>query len=402
MGELPLHPAVSATPVVRLWLAVLAGYLALGATIQAIPGYVTDDLGAGTFGSGLAVGIAFLATAAVRPIAGLLADTRDPRPVVMLGGILTAAGGFGHLVAPNLALLLVARLVMGAGEAALFSAALPWVLRRTPPERSGRVAGWFGLSMWGGLAIGPLVASLTVPTGGYTAVWLLVSGLGLLSAVLVSTTLAQDREPVTQTRPLRQLLGIRTLVPHAAVAPGIAFGLSSFGYGTIAAMVVLFLSEAEVAAAGYALAVFAIVFLIVRAVGSPMVDRFGGARIGQIAVAGEVIGLVALALLPPSNLSVLGVAVVGAGVALTYPATVSMTVRRAKSMNLGTSVGVMISFWDLGIMVAGPIAGLVAVLLGFPAAFLIAALLGVGSIAVIQFGVRRPESMATAAHGARE
>ncbi|WP_238588909.1 MFS transporter [Pseudonocardia sp. HH130629-09] len=167
-------------------------------------------------------------------------------------------------------------------------------------------------------------------------------------------------------------------------------------------MVVLFLSDAEVAAAGYALAVFAIVFLIVRAVGSPMVDRFGGARIGQIAVAGEVIGLVALALLPPSNLSVLGVAVVGAGVALTYPATVSMTVRRAKSMNLGTSVGVMISFWDLGIMVAGPIAGLVAVLLGFPAAFLIAALLGVGSIAVIQFGVRRPESMATAAHGARE
>lgn len=72
------HSVAPATPVVRLWLAVLAGYLALGATIQAIPGYVTDDLGAGTFGSSLAVGIAFLATAAVRPIAGLLADTRDP------------------------------------------------------------------------------------------------------------------------------------------------------------------------------------------------------------------------------------------------------------------------------------------------------------------------------------
>lgn len=396
------HSVAPATPVVRLWLAVLAGYLALGATIQAIPGYVTDDLGAGTFGSGLAVGIAFLATAAVRPIAGLLADTRDPRPVVMLGGVLTATGGLGHLLAPNLVLLLVARLVMGAGEAALFSAALPWVLRRTPPERSGRVAGWFGLSMWGGLAVGPLVASLTVPAAGYTAVWLLVSVLGLVSAVLVSTTRAQSREHPTHSRPLPQLLDLRTLVPHAAVAPGIAFGLSSFGYGTIAAMVVLFLSEADVSAAGYALAVFAVVFLIVRAVGSPMVDRFGGARIGQIAVASEVVGLVVLALLPPSNLSVLGVAIVGAGVALTYPATVSMTVHRAKSLNLGTSVGVMISFWDLGIMIAGPTAGMVAVLLGFPAAFLIAALLGIGSIAVIRFGVGRPEPMAPATHGTKE
>src|SRR3981081_1160132 len=60
---------------------------------------------------------------------------------------------------------------MGAGEAALFSAALPWVLAGTPAGRGGRVAGWFGLSMWGGLALGPLLAGLGHRWGGAAAGW---------------------------------------------------------------------------------------------------------------------------------------------------------------------------------------------------------------------------------------
>lgn len=393
MDDPDLSAATPPTPVARLWLAVLAGYLALGATIQALPGYVTGQLGGGTFASGLAVGVAFLATALVRPVAGLLADTRDPKPVVMLGGVLTAVGGFGHLLAPNLAVLLLSRVIMGAGEAALFSASLPWVLRGTPAGRSGRVAGWFGLSMWGGLALGPLLASAVVGLAGYPATWSTVAGLGLASTLLVSTTPSPARHRPTPSDPVRASLNLRTLVPRAALAPGLAFGLSSFGYGTVAAVVVLYLSQAGVAAASYVLAVFAVVFLVVRAVGSPMVDRCGGALVGQVAVAAEILGLVVVALSPASGLSVVGVAIVGAGVALTYPATVSMTVHRARSLNLGTSVGVMISFWDLGIMAAGPISGYAAVQLGFPAAFWIAAGLSLCSIAVIQFRVRRPETV---------
>jgi predicted MFS family arabinose efflux permease len=36
-------------------------------------------------------------------------------------------------------------------------------------------------------------------------------------------------------------------------------------------------------------------------------------------------------------------------------------------------MGVMTSFWDLGVMAAGPLGGLVAEWLGFPAAFVLAA-----------------------------
>jgi hypothetical protein len=51
--------------------------------------------------AGTAVGIAFLATAAVRPFAGLFADSGRARRTVSFGGVLGALGGLGHLWAPN-------------------------------------------------------------------------------------------------------------------------------------------------------------------------------------------------------------------------------------------------------------------------------------------------------------
>ena len=72
-------------PVRRLWVAVLCGYLAFGATLQALPSYVPEKFGGGALASGTAVGIAFLATAcgaAVRGLAGgcgLVASRRPGR-----------------------------------------------------------------------------------------------------------------------------------------------------------------------------------------------------------------------------------------------------------------------------------------------------------------------------------
>jgi MFS family permease len=89
------------TPVRRLWVAVLCGYLALGATIQVLPQFVITRFHSGSLMAGTAVGIAFLATAAVRPFAGLFADSGRARRTVSFGGVLGALGGLGHLWAPN-------------------------------------------------------------------------------------------------------------------------------------------------------------------------------------------------------------------------------------------------------------------------------------------------------------
>ena len=351
-------------PVRRLWAAVFCGYLAFGAALQALPAYVPEKFGGGALASGTAVGIAFLATACGRPFAGWLADGGWSRPVVLVGGVLTAAGGLGQLIAPNLVVLLAARLVMGAGEAALFSAALPWVLAGTRVAQRGRVAGWFGLSMWGGLAGGPVIASLVGDR-----VWWTVVGLAGGSMVLVFTTRA-DPGRVEQLVRIRR---VRDLLPVDVPLPGATIGLAAYCYGTVAALLVLRLRADGIGVDGVALTVFGVAFLVVRFAGSPAVDRYGGRAVAASTVVVEVLALVGVAFAGGTASALVFTALAGFGLALIYPACVSITLDRVRGLRPGVSMGVMTSFWDLGVMAAGPLGGLVASRFGFSTAFLVAA-----------------------------
>ncbi|HEY3507876.1 MAG TPA: MFS transporter [Kribbella sp.] len=373
-------------PVRRLWVAVLCGYLAFGAALQVLPSYVPERFGGGALASGTAVGIAFLATACTRPFAGRLADAGWSRPVVITGGVLAAVGGLGQLLAPHLAVLLLARLVMGAGEAALFSAALPWVLAGTRMAQRGRLAGWFGLSMWGGLAAGPVLATTVMEQATVGVVWLAVVGLSFVSVVLVLTT----RRDVVE--PLVRFGGVRDLVPPGVPLPGAIIGLAAYCYGTVAALLVLRLRADQLRVDDIALSVFAAAFLLLRFAGSPLVDRYGGRVVAMSTVAVEVVALAGIAFANGPRVAIVCTALAGFGMALVYPACVSMTLDRVQGLRPGVSMGVMTSFWDLGVLVAGPLGGLIAERMGFRAAFLVAAGAGLACVGVLLRMPRRAGS----------
>lgn len=403
MSELTARPTVENTadrPVARLFCAVLFGYFALGATLQVLPTFVPARLHGGPILVGTAVGIAFLATALSRPIAGRIADAGRARPVVLVGGACIALGGIGQYLAGQIGtggivLLLVARLVMGAGEAALFSGAQPWVLAGIPAARRGRIAGWFGLSMWCGLAGGPVIEVALTGWFGADSVWWGVLGSCLLSALLVLATRPQHSTKDYSWRPARW----RELVPAGASLPGFGLGMAAFGYGTINALLVLFLRTDRLGGDSVALAVFAVGFLAARAFGSPLVDRYGGARVAAAVLVVEAAGLGTVAAASSALIALLGTAVAGLGLGVIYPATVSMTLHRAGGERVGASVGVMTSFWDLGVLAAGPIGGLLAAGPGFRAAFLVAGVVALGALAtaLVLAGFRWP----AASSGAR-
>lgn len=179
--------------------------------------------------------------------------------------------------------LLLGRVVMGAGEAFLFGAAIPWVLSTCPPARRGRVSGLFGLSMWGGLALGPVGTSVIQGAFGQHQVWLFVVALAVASScIAVTATFASST--ATTAAPSRISLG--TLVPRSAVMPGVVFGFAGYGYGAVSAGLVLFMSYHHLASAA-ALPAFAVAFLGIRTIGSSLVDRHGGPVVaaGSLAVA---------------------------------------------------------------------------------------------------------------------
>jgi MFS family permease len=313
----------------RLWTAVLCGYLALGATIQALPGL---QLGSPAT-TGALVTVAAGATALARPFAGRWADRGAP--VARVGAALIAVGAIGHLAAESVPEMAAARLVLGAGEGALFTGALVVVLQDAPGERRGRLIGHFGLSMWGGLALGPVVAAAL----GGTALWF-AAAAALAALALTAFATPRPAARVHSAPPRARVL------PPVALRLGLLLGLSSFGYGTLNAFVATRTDHA-----GLALGLFAGAFVVTRALGSRLVDDHGPQRVARAAIAVEA---VALPFIPhPAALIVLG-----AGLSLVLPALMTWLVELVHESERGAAVGAITSCWDVGIAVAGPVGGL--------------------------------------------
>ncbi|WKU49389.1 MFS transporter [Streptomyces sp. VNUA116] len=362
-------------PVVRLWLAAFCGYLSLGSTLQTLPSFTEDRFHAAPWTVAAVVGVASLAAAVCRPFAGRAVDAGQPRRTVVLGAVFGALGGLGHLWAPGLSVLVAARLLLGAGEGTLFTSAISWVMRGSADSRRARVAGWFGLSMWGGLSAGPVLAGLLHAWRGDSAVWAAVTLLPLAGMALAISTRNPAAPPPAAPAP-------GALLPRGSRLPGLAYLLTSYGYGAISTVLLLYLRHEDIGGGRAALAVFAVAFLITRAVGSPMVDRLGGVPAFVVAAAVEACGLLVLACRADETGALLGTAVTGAGVALLYPAMIAVIVGRSPRGQQGAAVGVMISFWDLGIMVSGFISGAVAGALGYAWSFVLSAGLSVAGAAI--------------------
>lgn len=372
-------------PVRRLWPAVFFGYLALGATLQELPGFMTSKFDDGPTIIGVAVGIAYLGTAITRPFAGRAGDAGLARNVSMVGGVITTLAALGQLAAPSAFVLIVFRFLMGVGEGALFSGCLPWVLTGIPANRRGRIAGWFGLSMWGGLAIGPLIAVGVHHLGGSSATWWTIFGLPLVSSLLIAST---EPQPAVSSRPKLRPQSWRDIAPIGVSVPGIVLGLAAYGYGALNALLVLYLTRDHVGGQGLGLTVFAVAFLVTRATGSPLTDQYGGVRVARFVLLIEIAGLCVLAASSSEGGALAGCAVTGVGLGVIYPSTSKITLDRTGPLQAGVSMGTMTSFWDLGIMVAGPISGTVAAHFGYREGFGVAAAVTVAALVLTVLGLR--------------
>lgn len=343
-----------AVPYWRLWSACFLGFGAIGMTMQVMPAYAHERFGADAIIAGLAVTIGSLATMFSRPVSGRFADQSGGRRVAMAGAILGLIGGIGHLVATNLPILVLARLFLGAGEGALFTGSVGWILAHTEQSQRGRIAGHFGLSMWMGLASGPMLGTALMAIGTYRDVWIAASIVPMLAWVLVASTRPEARVPSGGTK-LR-----RALFPRAAWVPGASGVFASIGYGIIAAFLVPRFAALDFAGGNFALTVFGIAFMMTRFLGSGYADRFGARRVLLSAFLIESAGLAGLFLTHVQWFAFTSTALTGAGLSLLIPSVTSLVTEAADPRERTAALGAVTSAWDLGVAIGGPLGGFVA------------------------------------------
>lgn len=341
-------------PYWRLWSATFLGFAAIGMTIQVMPAYAHEMLGANAITAGLAVTIGSVATMFSRPISGRLADQSGGRRVAMAGAILGLLGGIGHVVATNLPVLVLARLFLGAGEGALFTGSVGWILAHTEQSQRGKVAGHFGLAMWMGLASGPILGTAILSVSTYRSVWIAASAIPMLTWLFVASTPPEGRVSSGGTH-IR-----RALFPRAAWVPGASGVFCSMGYGVIAAFLVPRFAALGFGGKNFALTVFGIAFMITRFLGSGYAHRFGGRRVLISAFLVESIGLAGLFVTRVEWLAFAATAVAAAGLSLLIPSVTSLVTEAADPRERTAAVGAVTSAWDLGVAIGGPLGGVVA------------------------------------------
>jgi MFS family permease len=359
------HPGIAASA--GVFLAALLAFLAIGAALPVLPGYVRGPL----HGSDLAVGIvvgAFALTAVVfRPLAGRQADHRGRRIVLVAGALAMAAGGALYLLASSVAGLVGARLVVGMGEGAVYTAGASWAVDLAPEDRQGLALGLFGLSVWGGLSLGPLAGELLRSGVGYDAVWALTAALPLAGAAIASR-LPEPRRGAQDGAP-----GPLALFPRAAHRPGLALALANFGYAALAGFVVLHLHARGIGGGATVFTAFAVAVFASRLVLSRVPDRAGARRTATVAGLLESLGLLIIAVATSLVVALVGAVVVGVGFSMLFPSLALMVVGEVGEDRRGSALGAFTAFFDIGVGLGGPIAGATASLAGYPAVFVLGA-----------------------------
>lgn len=245
--------------------------------------------------------------------------------------------------------------------------------------------------MWGGLTFGSVAGELAFRLGSFEAVW----ALATLAPAAGMVVVARLREEVTASprggslppRPRR--LPRFPPIPRPALAPGAALGLSTVGYGTMAGFVVLLLAERGGGGGATVFTVFAASVVVARLAGGGLVDRLGPVPCAAAAGLAEAGGLALLAGAGSFPVAVAGAMAMGIGFSLIFPALALVVVEAVDDRDRGVALGVFTGFFDIGVGVGAPLAGAVAAVAGYEAAFWVAAVLAGAATAVVLAG-RRP------------
>jgi DHA2 family methylenomycin A resistance protein-like MFS transporter len=260
--------------------AISVGFLmiTLDATIVNVAlGPIGDDLGGAVSTAQWIVNGYTLAFAALLLTAGALADRVGLRTGFLVGLAVFAVGSAACAGAISLGGLIVARVVQGAGAAALMPCSLALIAHMFPDPGDRRRA----LGVWGGasgigLAAGPVLGGIITSALGWRAIFLVNVPIAAVAAELVRRHVAETprhRHPIDLPGQITSTVGLAALTGGFIIAGG---------EGWDGSLTLALLAAGIATTAGFA--------LVERTVKHPMIDPvLFGERTFSIAIALGVI-----------------------------------------------------------------------------------------------------------------
>ena len=402
-----LRPAPDAPRLPReIWVLAAAAFviaIGYGLVAPAIPAFARS-FDVGITAASLVVTAFAVFRLMFAPLSGRLVGRLGELRTYLIGLLIVAVSTGACAFATSYWELLVYRSLGGIGSTMFTVSSISLLVRLAPPAMRGRASGLWATGFLMGNVTGPLVGgglvviSLRAPFVVYAVMLLVAAALTGIMLRRRTEGAAPDGEPVP-TMTFRAAL--RSKAYRAALIANFTNGWAVFGVRV--ALVPLFVVEAlgqEAAWGGFALAVFAAGNAVTLVVAGRLADRFGRRPPLVIGLAVSAVSTGAIGLVDNLSLFLVVALVSGLGSGLVNPpvnAVVADVIgRRARG---GTVLAGFQMAADVGAIVGPVLAGLLAELTGYAAAFgITGAILAVALV----FWLRAPETLPRPSHAAED
>jgi MFS family permease len=318
-------------------LASFAYFTAMGALLPTVPRFVEDELGGGGVQVGIGVGSFAVSAALLRPWVGRIGDTKGRRILVVVGCAVVAVSIFAYAAATELWMLVLARLLTGAGEAAVFVGVATAAQDLAPDHRRGEAASYFSVALYGGLAVGPPIGEALVDHG-FDTLWIVTGTLSALAAI-AGVWIPRGRTVTA--------VSDRAFLQRDALWPGVILLLGLIPFTAFAAFVPLYADDIGLDSVGGVFGLYAGLVLVVRIVGARLPDRLGWRKGSTLALCGVTVGILSVAAWGSVASIWLAAVGIGAGMSLLYPSLFTAVMAAAPEEERSHAVGTFSVFFDI-------------------------------------------------------
>jgi len=244
-----------------------------------------------------AVVVSYLAALTVSAvITGRLGDRYGLKPMLTMGLGLFAVASLLCAVAPNLWLLVGARVLQGIGAAFLMTLSMALMRQSASEAQVGRAMGLLGTVSALGTALGPSLGGLLLPVTGWRGIFWVQFPLGAVALLLALTMLPND---AAKGRPASASL---RSVLSGSLAPGLivnvlvaAVMMATLVVGPFYLGSGLGLGATQV---GFVMTIGPAISIVAGAPSGRIVDAWGSGRVLAIGLALLAAGTLLLAILP--------------------------------------------------------------------------------------------------------
>lgn len=376
-------PTVSGSRLLTLEFGILAASAALynagfGALNVLLPRYVVDVLGGSETTAGFVMGAMAITALLSRPFFGRTADRHGARRIIV-GGALTSAVGISlMLIDDALVYTVLARLVMGVGNAAVFTGSTLLAVSLAPSTRRAEAAAYILVSVHLGVGLGPIAGEAIRDSMSYDAAWCLVIGMMALSSACATMLSYRPGNPDDIPPPL---------INRAAIGPGIVTLLGVFAFNGLLVFAPLYSREIGLDDTALVFTAASMTIVVMRVAFGTLPDRIGPVRAGSFALGISAFAAGVVAFWDEPIGLYIGASLTAVGLSLQSPSFMSIAVGRVPDSERGSAMATYTGFFDVANALVGPILGVIITFADYRAAFLTTGLLSLVALVLLRINV---------------